>query len=353
MDARMESSTGIGRYVRSLGSALLQNPETDLRLFVSSGPRPAWRKDPRITTTAYDARIYSLKEQIVGAALSRRYRDRTDVFHFPNYNAPWFLPERSVVTLHDLTQFLFPSYFPAARRLLAGLVLRRVVRRAGRILAVSEATRTDLERFSHRARGKTVVVPHGVDPVFRRLSTDVVESFRSREDLRRFVLYVGNSKPHKNLVRLMQAFALLGQKFRDVDLVLVTQTSIDVGRLGERIRVVTDVSDDQLVLWYNAAEVLVLPSLNEGFGLTAIEAMACATPVVASNVKALTETVGDAGLLVDPYDTRALCEAMGSLLSNASRRCELASKALLHSSRYTWAATAERTMRVYESVAHG
>ena len=132
---------------------------------------------------------------------------------------------------------------------------------------------------------------------------------------------------------------------------LVLITAPDDPREADGVRYVPDVSDEELVRWYNAAEALLLPSLNEGFGMPALEAMGCGTPVIGSAIDALTEVVGEAGLLVDPPDRDNLAAAMRRVLDESDLRAELRVLSLARAARFSWADAAERTLQVYREVA--
>jgi glycosyltransferase involved in cell wall biosynthesis len=221
-DARMAFHTGIGRYIRSLCHVMsTQSPDCSLSLLVDPRSSSATAWPAAFKTVPYPAEIYSLGEQWYGSRLCRTLAARTDVFHFPHYNVPWWLPTNSVVTIHDLTHFQFPQYFARYRVWPAWCLLQRAVRRAGHVIAVSEATRRPLVERLPAAKGKTTVIHHGVDNHFVPLSADITRAFKHAEQLDRFFLYVGNSKPHKNLARLLMAFARLREQFSHVELVLL------------------------------------------------------------------------------------------------------------------------------------
>lgn len=348
LDARMAFHSGIGRYIRSLGAALQrQDPALDLRLMAPPDRQEFRDLLPGTGRIAYAAGIYTLREQLEGSWVCRRTAGAA-VFHFPHYNVPWRLPTPSVVTIHDLTHLEWSVFFPPARVRLAALALGRAVRRAARLIAVSEATRAALERAFPGAAERTDVVHHGVDRIFAPPVGDAAERLRRREGLGRFFLYVGNDKPHKNLDLLVRAFRRVQARQPDVALVLISDAP--PGRYAPA-RVVPHQEDAALAIWYGAAEALLLPSLNEGFGLTALEAAACGTPVVASDIPVFRETLGDAAILVDPADEAAWADALSRL---ASEPAHAAGHRLLGPRRaaaFTWEAAAQQTLAIYRRVA--
>jgi len=348
IDARMAFHSGIGRYIRGLTGALLEG-SSGVAVRLLGLPGGGEHRLEGATLVPFDAGIYTLKEQLLGSWICRGLESSNSVFHFPHYNVPWRMPCRSVVTIHDLTHLELPEFFPAARVRAARVVLRRAVRRAGRIIAVSAATRDALERHLPGSSAKTTVIHHGADTVFRPLPEEAVEAARARLGVGRCFVYAGNDKPHKNLPRLVSAFAGLRAEGSDAELILTCPPAPGTSPPG--VRSIGSVSDDELVELYNVAEAVVLPSLNEGFGLPALEAMACGTPVVGSSIEALRELVGDAGLLVDPLDTSAITAALRRLLGERELRMELAARAFARAGEFSWERAAKRTLEVYRELA--
>jgi glycosyltransferase involved in cell wall biosynthesis len=349
LDARMAFHSGIGRYIRGLTRALLDAdspPELSL-LGVPTGGDPDWLAGRAVTNIAYSAGIYTPREQILGSWVCRRLESRVSVFHFPHYNVPLRLPRASVVTIHDLTHLQFPEYFSPLQVAFARRVLKRAVTRARSIITVSEATRRTLDRFFPGTAGKATVIHHGVDEPFRRLPPERLEDLRRRHGKSRFLLYAGNAKPHKNLPRILEAFEQIREGSDPPQLVLALTADAEPPPVPEGVRILRGLSDTQLAEWYNLSEALLLPSLNEGFGLTALEAMACGTPVIGSTTEALQEVVGDAGLLVDPEDVGAIASAMRLLLVDDVARAGLAARACARARRFTWERAAEQTLEVY------
>jgi len=348
----MAYHSGIGRYIRSLTRALVQSPGgPGLSLLRGSGePAPDWLDPGAVRVLPFDAEIYTLKEQWAGSRIARQGAKEGALLHFPHYNSPWFLPPGSVLTVHDLTHLLFPEFYPERRVRAARVVLSRAVKRAGRIVAVSGATRDELVKLFPDSENRTVVVHHGVDRSFRPSDAGQIERFRREQGLGRYFLYVGNRKPHKNLGRLLRAFTRLRHSFGDVELVLAGASPWpEPPPAGTRV--LSDVDDEMLVRWYGAAEALLLPSLSEGFGMTALEAMACAVPVIGSEIAAISEVTGEAGLLVDPLDEQALAAAMSRLLEDGELRAELSRRSRARAAEFTWEKCAAQTMEVYRTVA--
>lgn len=353
LDARMAHHSGIGRYVRALVRELVRRGDgLQVALLASSAADPrSWLAGGTFETLALDAEIYTVREQLVGSWVSRRARGPRTVLHFPHYNVPWWAPAGGVVTIHDVTHFEFGGHLPGLTIRLARAAFRRAVRRAGRVIAVSAATRAALERVVPGAGAGAIVIHHGIDPVFEPLSAESLLEFRSSRAPRPYLLYVGNAKPHKNLPCLVSAFHTLQEARPGLELVLVGDRQLRRFEDPRGIRVRCEVADEELVAWYSAAEALVLPSFNEGFGLPAVEAMACGLPVVASRIETLTEVLGTCGVFFDPANPGSLVDALQSLLRQPGLREEKRRDGLRRAREFRWSATAERTVELYRELA--
>jgi alpha-1,3-rhamnosyl/mannosyltransferase len=231
------------------------------------------------------------------------------------------------------------------------------VRSSSRIVAISESTKRDLSRFFAGSRGKTTVVPLATDERFRPVGGSPLQEALHRLRLpKRYILYMGINKPHKNLAFLLRVFAKVGT---DAKLVLAgkedprySQAREEAKRLGLEDRVVFlgDIDDSDLPMLYSGVELFVFPSLYEGFGLPVLEAMACGTPVVCSGASSLPEIVGDAAVTLDPEDEAAWAATIAELLENEDFRRELSKKGLKRAGQFSWEDTARETVGIYRSV---
>ncbi|MGB9631880.1 MAG: glycosyltransferase family 4 protein [Chloroflexaceae bacterium] len=297
-------------------------------------------------------------EQLLAPLLLRR--SGADLFHGVHSVVPVSCPVPSVVTVHDLAFIRFPQTFRAYNRIYLDVATRLSVQRAARILVVSEHTRREVIGLLGVAPERVVVTPNAVREHFRPPDPAVLGAFRARKGLpERFVLYVGTLEPRKNLTTLLEAYAEVAKQQAAPLLVgggkgwlydAVFQRLEALG-LRERVRFVGYLDEEELPLWYAAATVFVFPSIYEGFGMPPLEAMACGTPVVASNTSSLPEVVGDAGLTVSPYDPAALAAAISRVLDDADLRQELRERGLRQARAFSWRVTAERTLAAYEAAA--
>ena len=236
-------------------------------------------------------------------------------------------------------------------------------RRSRRILTVSEASKRDIIRFLNVPPEKIVVVYNAIDEPFRVTpSEEAIARVRERYQLdHRFVLYVGNIKPHKNLVRLIEAFDRLRKcGFDELTLLIIgdeisklpaLRRAVHSHKLHRHVRFLGYLPDDTLAILYRLAAVFVFPSLSEGFGLPPIEAMACGAPVVTSNVSSLPEVTGGAAVLVDPYDVESIADGIVRVLSNPALREELRVKGIARAREFSWERSVSRTREIYQEVA--
>ena len=282
-----------------------------------------------------------------------------DVFHSPDFIPPRKLRYKCVITVHDLNFLMYPHFLTSESARYYGQI-DQAVRRADRIIAVSESTRRDIVRLMGTPESKISVIYEGANPIFRRL--DNKEELR--ESLRRkygidgdFILFVSTLEPRKNIPTLVRAFRqLLDDYHLDVRLVLVGRegwgfdevfNTIEELKLEDRVLCLGRVPTADLVWLYNTAKAFAFPSFYEGFGLPPLEAMACGTPVVVSNVSSLPEVVGDAGLLIDPQEVDELTVALWRLMSDDDLREDLIEKGLRRASTFSYEKMARETLALY------
>jgi glycosyltransferase involved in cell wall biosynthesis len=297
-------------------------------------------------------------EQLLAPALLRR--SGAEIFHGVHSVVPFACPVPSLVTVHDLAFIRFSQTFRAYNRAYLDLATRISVRKAARVLVVSEHTKREVVGLLGVPAERVIVTPNAPRAHFRPPDPLALETFRAKKGLpERFVLYVGTLEPRKNLTTLLEAYAKVAAH-HDVPLIVgggkgwlydaVFQRLEALG-LRERVQFVGYIEEEELPLWYAAATVFVFPSIYEGFGMPPLEAMACGTPVIASNSSSLPEVVGDAGLMAPPHDANAFAEAIVRVLDDGALREALRERGLAQAARFTWRTTAERTLAAYEAVA--
>jgi len=356
---------GIGRYTYHLARNLaVAAPQDAFFLFV----------DPSAVNSRYDlspfieaanvrlipvtAGTFGFGQQTELPALARRHR--LDLYHNPYYLVPYAMPCSLVATLHDMIPMLYPESVPGgALPTVFMLTVRLTVLRARRVIVASQSTRRDLVRVIPSADDKTTTVYHAVDATFAPQPDGRVAEVCRRYGLgARYLFYLGANKPHKNLVRLVEAWARLPSQARaGAELALAGQEDERypqvyeaVTRLGlHDVRLLGAVPDGDLAPLYSGATGFVFPSLYEGFGLPVLEAMACGAPVACSNTSSLPEIVGRAAITFDPHDEGDIALAMRTLLERDDVRQDLAEAGRQRAAQFTWQRAAEETLAVYRS----
>jgi len=366
IDARKIADYGIGSYLQGLLGALARlDPPVQIVVMVGSDGRHELPELPeRWRIVEVDAPGYSIKEQ--AAVLAAALRTRVDALHVPHYVLPWLLPRRMVVTVHDIIHVLFPEFMPSSLGFAyARLSIRAAVRRARRIVTVSQTTADDLTRLFGATSERLRVIPLGVQAEFcARSANREDDTLLARLEVAApYLLHVGNHKPHKNAEGLLKAYQLLANDRRgSVPPLLMVGGFPPDGELARRaqamglagkVRCLGHVERAELAALFRGAVAFVYPTLYEGFGLPVLEAMACGVPVVAGDIQAVQEVAGDAVLRVNPRDIVELAGAVRRILGHADLRRELCARGLARAREYSWAKAAEATLAVYRSVLEG
>jgi glycosyltransferase involved in cell wall biosynthesis len=282
---------------------------------------------------------------------------KADVCHYTNHYMPVFRAKRKkyITTVHDLAVWKIPDLFTPAYVRFARSIITRCILRSDHIITVSNTVKNEILDMFDVPESKISVCYNAVGPPFRR-----IENYAKRD----LLLFVGNIDPHKNLSTLVKAFALLKNKSRDYNrmrLIIAGNKRAGTGALAEVLRslslseddvkVLGYVSDEQLVELYNSAAAVIMPSLYEGFGLPVIEAMACQTPVIVSDIPVFREIADGGALFYSPSENEhSLCDSIDMLLSSESLRKSLQAGAKRLVERYTMADFARRHCEAYKSV---
>jgi len=275
------------------------------------------------------------------------WRLRPQVYFSPGFNPPLWSPVPVVFTIHDLIHLCLPGETSLAKRLYYQHVVRPAAQQAYRVLTVSRYTQQAILDWTGLPQERVVVVGNGVGAVFCPYGVQHAPGYP-------YLFYVGNRKPHKNVPRLLQGFARSGLS-RDVRLILTgtpeatTSQQLRALKLQDRVVYAGQLTDTELAAYYRGAMALVCPSLYEGFGLPPLEAMACGTPVVTSNRTALPEVVGDAALVIDPYDVEAIAWGIQCAVQDSTLRQVLRQKGLERAQQFTWERTAARVWQVLQA----
>ncbi len=347
--------TGNETYVRGLidGFKELDAPDLDVIAYYAGTPWTAHARSVRLERLTTPNPMVRL-----GAELPlRSAREHLDVLHM-TYAAPVWSAAPIVLTVHDICYATNPEWFSSRDLRILSSMVPRSIRKAAHVITDSEDARSQIIQRYAVPEAKISMIPigpgAGAEPITLEASRQELSGLEITL-ARPYVLTVGNLQPRKNLLRLVEAFATLGD--HDIDLVIVgprryraDEIISAAGPLADRVRFTGYVSDRQLAACYRCSTVFVLPSLYEGFGLPVLEAMAQGVPVACSNAGALPEVAGDAAVMFDPTSVQGIAAALERVLGDAALRQTLAGAGKAQAARFSWKKTAELTLQVYQQV---
>jgi glycosyltransferase involved in cell wall biosynthesis len=367
IDARRIRDFGIGTYIRNLirGLSRLEHKNRYTLIFPSNDISEVLGLGSNFATAVYS---HSDTDVLYNLAFPKFLRTlQGDLYHIPLNSVAWWMPQPYVLTIHDMSTVLFPAH-RSFRNRIHEQRYRRGALRAACVIAVSNSTRRDVETVLHVPAARIRTIYSAPDPAFtagadgRELDNLTLERYSIRTP---FILYAGTIRPQKNVPRLIEAFAVLrGElenhpEFRDLRLVIIgdelsknpgVRRAVVSSRVENFVRFLGFVPTDTLRVFYRAAAAFAFPSLYEGFGLAPLEAMACGTPVVASNLPSLVEAVGDAAELVSPDNVFDIARGIRDVLLDQDRRIALIAAGLAQSKRFHWDNTAQQVLNIYRDV---
>nr|PZN53866.1 MAG: glycosyltransferase family 1 protein [Chloroflexota bacterium] len=291
------------------------------------------------------------------------FTGRVALYHATDFVLPPTLPgTRTLLTVHDLSFVRVPETASPRLKAYLDVVVPRSVHRADHILADSQATKDDLVALYNTPPGKITVLLSGVDARFRREeSPKRIEAVRAKYDLGQtpYLFSIGTVQPRKNYQRLIVALAALRGEGHDIQLVIAggkgwlddpIYEAMRVMAMEPYVRLIGFADDADLPALYSGALCFAFPSLYEGFGLPVLEAMACGTPVMTSNVSSLPEVAGDAALLVDPTDQEAITGALRRLIGDETLRQTLIARGYEQAARFSWTRAARELKNIYSQL---
>ena len=282
-----------------------------------------------------------------------------DVMFFPKNVLPFYVDCKSIIVIHDLAYFMPElNAYPLIDTVYMRLMIKSSVKRAHHIIAISENTKKDIIKFTGVEEDKISVVYEASDrkfgQIFDKTKLDAIKKEYHLPE--QFIFCCDSITPRKNMARLLAAFNLIKDKVPH-KLVLTGGVSWKSKTVRDLIDSMKDsviklgyVPDGDMPLLYNSADLFIYPSLYEGFGLPLLEAMACSCPVITSNTSSIPEVVGEAGVMVDPYNIDDLAIAMYEVLTNDALRENMTEKGLKREKMFSWEKTASETLKVYEKV---
>jgi glycosyltransferase involved in cell wall biosynthesis len=341
--------SGFGFYVKNLTEQLVKvSPKNEYLLF-----SPKNRKD--LSTPGR-----WIWDQI--GFPKRARKARVDLLHQPCFSAPIFFRGKKVVTCNDLISIFFPENLPLASRLFYSKWEPFSYRHADHIIAISEHTKKDIRALLKIPEEKITVIHLAVSKEFKpvkspRILNAVTKKYKTGKD---YLLHVSTIEPRKNLPFLVRAYALAIRDGIDTKLVITGKKGwyydslfklVDELNLKNRVVFTGYVDDKDMPALYSGAKAFVFPSLYEGFGLPPLEAMACGTPVISSNTSSMPEVIGNAGILISPKDERLWARNIIKVLKDKGLAKNMSGWGLRQAKKFTWEATAKKTVEVYEKVA--
>ncbi len=375
---------GLGRYTQEVVDNIIKINENldvdsfEFVIFLSPDNYDEFiSNSPKVKKVMINIGWYSWREQVVMPFYI--WREHLDLIHFPHFNIPVFTPVKFVMTLHDLILTHFPTvrattkkvFIYKIKNLAYKLVMMAAISRSQKIITVSEFTKKDIIHKFKIPASKIIVTYEGVANLTRGRDSlfvsklDVGETLDKYHIGKKFLLYVGNAYPHKNLEFLIRVFSRLHALRPDLKLVLVGKNDYFYSRIHEYARSINlwqkeninspiifpgYIPDAQLEIMYQEALVYVFPSLYEGFGLPPLEAMAKSCPVVSSDRASLPEILGAAALYFNPEDEDDMLKKINYILDDSAKREDLKSKGLEQIKKYNWWECANQTFSVYRNI---
>jgi len=357
--------TGSGRFTQNLLRALAQmDHDNEYVLFLRKDNAPYFSvKQENFTNHVCNItkkfKLWRIAyEHLRLPMLARKHH--VDVFWSPSDIAPWHLPCISTVTIHDLKRFIIPQEFPLLEMKYFRMFLRNTAKRANLIFTGSESSGRDIMKYLHIPPERIIVAHYGLDPAFleeKGVSLDCLKRIHGIK--RKYILFVGQLIKSKNVPRMIRVFnqckaaadydfVIIGQPsfgFNEVDQTIKRESSS--GNLRDRIHLVKWASTEHLVAFYKNASALLYASLYEGFGFPILEAMACGLPVITSTTSSMPEVAGDASLLVDPTDEKAMTAALERILTDDQTRQILIRKGYERVTLFSWENTAKKYLAVF------
>lgn len=364
IDARMINGSGISTYTLNLlhEYTLIEHGLTiELLLKDYDALLPHKEIAQNYSQHLFDESIYSIGEQIKLPAVLKQ----KGILHVPHYNAPLFYKGKLIITVHDICHHAMKEFFPGiAKRIYSSIFLKRVLNRADQIITVSEFSKSEIQKYFKIDSKKIKVIHLGVDPHFSPRSPGEVDLVKQKYKLpESYLLYVGNIRPHKNISGMIQAYGLAYLENHDLPPFVLCgskQDGYDVFSglqnfspseqevIKKNILFTSYVSYEDLPALYTGAVCFLFLSYYEGFGLPPLEAIACQTAVIASNLSSIPEVLGENALFASPYDPDDMAKAIKFMMTDSGYRTELVNKAKELLQKYSWQKTAEQHLKIYK-----
>lgn len=365
IDCRLWSESGIGRYIRNIVINLVEmDDKNEYTLFILDKDRNSIKLPKKVKLVSANYRWYTFKEQFLFPIVL--YKQKLNILFVPNINFPIFYFKKTIATIHDLTVLktktgrvsTHPYIFYYLKRLASIFALYNIVFRAKKIFTVSEFVKKDIIQTLKVSTNKIYVTYCAVDDKFKPVSQDKISNVLTKYNIKKpYLFYVGNAHPHKNLERLIQAFEFVIKEYPKLTLVLGGKHDYFYQRLKDELAsspIINNIvfagfiDDNDLPTLYCGSELLVNPSMMEGFGIQILEAFACGTKAVVSNTTSLPEIGGNIAYYFNPYDIKSISKSIKVCLSNDSTiRIK---EGLKRVTKYSWRSSAMVILRTINSI---
>ncbi|RZS99281.1 glycosyltransferase family 4 protein [Aquimarina brevivitae] len=346
VDLRLIHNSGIGTYIKNIFPLLLDHIE-DVVVLGDPDIISTFEWSQKVDVISFKAKVYSITEQLLFPVKV----PKCDVFWSPHFNAPLFPVNAKIkiVTIHDINHLANPHYFSLLKRKWAKLLYYNAICKSKKIITVSNFSKLEILKHFNIAPNKIVVIPGGIHQDFAKNSDK-----RKIDTLpEKYILFVGNIKPHKNLITLLKAYVQLNDEIKSLYRIVILGRKdgfitgdptifefISKHHLQDKVIFTGQVADDTVPSIYKTANLFVFPSLYEGFGLPLLEAMACGIPVISSNSTSLPEVGGEAVLYFDPSNATDLKDKIEGVLSNEEVQNELIAKGYSQIQNFSWKTSA-------------
>jgi len=365
IDARMygKNQSGIGTYIKNLTEKIFElDKDNDYYLFLLDPMHSQYKPvNERVHKIKVNSSWYSYAEQT--KFLKDIYKQKLDLIHFPHFNAPILYSGKRIHTIHDITPKFFPGHKQKSwfRKKAYELAIKTSLKKSSKIITISQNTKNDLINYFQVPEDKIIITFLGIESHFKKVEDYAkIKEIKDRYGITKpYLFFISAWRNHKNFEGLIAAFEKIKSQGYDYQLVLGGQEDPYYSRISKKIAqskykkdIITPgfISDKDLPAFYSAAEIFIIPSFYEGFGIIGLEAMACQTPVISSNTTALPEILGEAALYFDPKNIQKMSAEIIDLINNPEKQNELIEQGLKQIKKYSWEECAQKTLSIYKNI---
>lgn len=360
-------AAGVGHYTYQLVRHLSEHAPKDAEFVFFFDEKVADAKLEKFKKEGIEAKFFPFIQYKTFLPLAYSHflvtaflrRENLDLLHSPIPHLPLSYNNPAVVTVHDLAIYKYPKLFPSGQQVSTKVVVPRTLKKAKKIVAVSQATKNDIIELFDIPEDKIEVIYNGLDKrFFERASEKEIEEIKARYNIKkRYILFIGTLEPRKNIERLVEAFNRVRAKKTDWQLVVAGREGWSAEKIYEKamsspyrkdIIFTGYIAADDVNPLLSGAEIFVSPSIYEGFGMPVTEALAQGLPVITSKYGSLPEVAGKAAILIDPYEVTDIAGAINLLIEDKKFRDEIREIGFKQAQKYSWEKCARDTLKVYQ-----